>query len=648
VALLDDGTCPVCGQNALEAVERSLPAQKADSELQPVDQQDPEIEACLVDDELGVEAQPLPPSPKFGFFGAVGWCLVLLLTQISLGCVLGVVLIATGSSESLTEDRALLLAVFLAVGELVMLTMGWNQLKPEATRKLAIRGISAIHVFILALLVLPLAVLCEDISNRAGDAFDLIFGAADALQATITLPQLPSGEVAYTGLYEEKFDLLAQQPWTIMFLVGCLLPGVCEEIFFRGFLGRGLLARYGVVGGVTLTSLLFGLFHIDPVHACYTFVMGIVLHCVYLWTRSFWGPVALHTSFNLFGFSTRKLSLDGTLVFGGPDENLWIPLSLLAAALVSIIALGNLLYQSRIRFQMPGEEQTIWSPGYATAAMPPASFEGSTRQGVPRRLSVTMAATTYLTFGLVFLYAASVWFDPNSAWAHINRGILHAEQDEYNEAVVAYTKAIEAGPDLADAYLGRGEAYRMLGELENALVDCKHALDLDPASASGFADRGETYRLLDMTEEAIADCNRAIELDAQLAWAYTVRGNIHSDNGDCQRAIADFRKAIRLERQHAWTYTLLAWELAHCPDERHRDTKEAIRYAERACDLTEWLDWYMLATLAATYAADGQFDQAIRYQRDALKLAPNDAEAEFQDQLDAYEEGRATTGDLSP
>lgn len=98
VALLDDGTCPVCGQNALEAVERSLPAQKADSELQPVDQQDPEIEACLVDDELGVEAQPLPPSPKFGFFGAVGWCLVLLLIQISLGCVLGVVLVATGSN----------------------------------------------------------------------------------------------------------------------------------------------------------------------------------------------------------------------------------------------------------------------------------------------------------------------------------------------------------------------------------------------------------------------------------------------------------------------------------------------------------------------------------------------------------------------
>jgi membrane protease YdiL (CAAX protease family)/Flp pilus assembly protein TadD len=552
--------------------------------------------------------------------------------------MLGVVLAAIGLFDSQMEHRAILLAISLVVGELVMLGVGWQQLEPEAAHKLSIRPVSPFHVLILALLVLPLAVLCEGISGWVGDAFDLLFVTASAIQETAALPQVSPGEVAYVGLFEEMFDAIAQLPWPIALIVGCLLPGVCEETFFRGFLGRGLLARYGVVRGVTLTSLLFGLYHIDPVHACYAFVVGIVLHCVYLWTRSFWGPVVLHILFNLFGISTRKLSLDGTLTLWGPDENLWIPFWLFAAALVTVIALGNLLHQSRIGFRVQDEDEVDWSPGYATAAMPPPSFRGSARQGVPRKSSEIFAAATCLIFGIVLLNAAFVWFDPTSVWAHMYRGDLHTEKREYGEAILAYTKAIEADPNLPDAYLGRGEAYLMLGELENALDDYKQALDLDPALPLGFAGRGETFRLMNMTEEAMVDCNRAIELDPQLAWAYIVRGGVHSDSGDFRRAIADFRRAIRLEPQHAWTYRSLALELAQCPDERYRDTKEAVRQAEKACNLTDWSDSYMLAALATAYAADGHLGQAIRYQKRALRLAPEGAEAEFQDQLDAYED----------
>jgi tetratricopeptide (TPR) repeat protein len=238
-----------------------------------------------------------------------------------------------------------------------------------------------------------------------------------------------------------------------------------------------------------------------------------------------------------------------------------------------------------------------------------------------------------------------VWFDPNSAWAHVNRGILHSEQGEYEQAVAAYAKAIEADPELVDAHLGRGEAYRMLDELESALVDCSKALVLDPASAWGYAERGETYRLLGRMEEAMGDCNRAIELDPRFAWGYTVRGNVHSDNGDCRQAIADYIEAIRFDHEHAWTYHALAWELTYCSDERYRDPKRAIRYAEKACQLTEWSDAQMLAMLAAAYAEVSQYDQAVRYQQDALNSAPDDTRAEFQDQLDEYRQKRAEARD---
>ena len=53
----------------------------------------------------------------------------------------------------------------------------------------------------------------------------------------------------------------------VLFALG---PGIAEELMFRGFLGRGLVARHGLGVGVLLTSLLFGLVHLDPPHVVAT------------------------------------------------------------------------------------------------------------------------------------------------------------------------------------------------------------------------------------------------------------------------------------------------------------------------------------------------------------------------------------------
>jgi hypothetical protein len=72
-------------------------------------------------------------------------------------------------------------------------------------------------------------------------------------------------------------------------------PGVVEEIWCRGFLGRGLTARYGLVLGVILTSIIFGLLHCSLTYAIPTACMGLYLHFVYLTSRSLWISILLHT-----------------------------------------------------------------------------------------------------------------------------------------------------------------------------------------------------------------------------------------------------------------------------------------------------------------------------------------------------------------
>jgi uncharacterized protein len=55
------------------------------------------------------------------------------------------------------------------------------------------------------------------------------------------------------------------------------LPGLCEELFFRGYMQTRLSRRWGAWWGIAVTSLAFGLLHADVAHTPVTFVIGFYL-----------------------------------------------------------------------------------------------------------------------------------------------------------------------------------------------------------------------------------------------------------------------------------------------------------------------------------------------------------------------------------
>jgi hypothetical protein len=80
-------------------------------------------------------------------------------------------------------------------------------------------------------------------------------------------------------------------------------------VWFRGFLGRGLLGRYGPTGGILITSLLFGLVHGNPVQSLYAVVLGLALHLIYRATRSLWVPILIHFLFNAMAVGLSALAV---------------------------------------------------------------------------------------------------------------------------------------------------------------------------------------------------------------------------------------------------------------------------------------------------------------------------------------------------
>ena len=104
--------------------------------------------------------------------------------------------------------------------------------------------------------------------------------------------------------------------------------------------------------------------------------------------------------------------------------------------------------------------------------------------------------------------------------------------------------------------------------------------------------------------------------------------------------VADFTTALQLDPHNVLTYNNLAWLWATCPEVDVCDGQRAVEYATRAGALTAWAQEDILDTLAAAYAAHGQFDRALKWIDKALLLAPEDLQPALRARRALYQAGK--------
>ena len=123
-------------------------------------------------------------------------------------------------------------------------------------------------------------------------------------------------------------------------------------------------------------------------------------------------------------------------------------------------------------------------------------------------------------------------------------GMRYLEEQNYEEAIVAFTAAIEIDPNYADAYTGRGNAYVFSGETEEhlaqALADYQKALELDEANAAaylGIADiyirQGDYEAALEILNEGLEKTGGNEEIAAKIEEVES--GNVTDSSGNIRR-----------------------------------------------------------------------------------------------------------------
>ena len=173
---------------------------------------------------------------------------------------------------------------------------------------------------------------------------------------------------------------------------------------------------------------------------------------------------------------------------------------------------------------------------------------------------------------------------------------------------------------------------------------CKESLKLTPNAVpamlvliSHFANTGEYAAAEPYCRqlEKIAAGHPAVEFQL---------GNIAMGRKDFGGAIKHYQATIDANPKMVVAANNLAWILATNPEQSFRDGKAAVAAAKLACEATGYQDYRFYSTMAAAYAEDQQFDEAIKVTKKAIEMATEKGDdatvKKSKERLELYESGK--------
>ena len=144
----------------------------------------------------------------------------------------------------------------------------------------------------------------------------------------------------------------------------------------------------------------------------------------------------------------------------------------------------------------------------------------------------------------------------------MNVGHAHNDLNQFDDAIIAYTEAIDIDPENHYGYECRGNAYRWkfrnssknIEDARKALNDFTEAKELYQSNFNVRMNMGYTYMDLGEYDDAIIAYTEGIEIDPKNYHGYECRGNAYREKfhnsgkhqDDAEKALEDFTKAKEL------------------------------------------------------------------------------------------------------
>lgn len=297
-----------------------------------------------------------------------------------------------------------------------------------------------------------------------------------------------------------------------------------------------------------------------------------------------------------------------------------------------------------------------------------------------RAIIVSAALLVVASLGTLTWRQAATYSDIETLWrttlarnpecwmAHTNIGLVLFQKGQINEAIAHYRSALQIQPDWWDAEYNLGTALSAKGEVDEAILHSEKAVAMRPTDPDAQVALANLLFQKGRIDEAIAHYQKAItvrpddflaryglghallekgELDGAIqacrsalllrpldADCHTTLAIALEEKGNPAEAIQHYNKALELAPKSIPTLTNLAWLLATSQDASLRNGLKAVELAKQADRLVGGTSPLVLRTLAAAYAENGEFADAIRTAHSAMQLARMHGEDSLMTDLD--------------
>ena len=209
-------------------------------------------------------------------------------------------------------------------------------------------------------------------------------------------------------------------------------------------------------------------------------------------------------------------------------------------------------------------------------------------------------------------YRRALRTNPSAIQARCNLGEALIRKGQYAQALEQFKVALRLRPDVPAVHCGLGSVLVHQGQWDAAARWFRRALRLNPRHAKAHAGLGTVALRTGNALQAREHFVRALRLDGSLPDAYYHLAVALGVRGQYRPAVKALRRALRLRPGDLHIRRALVWLLATCPLPTVRDGREAVRVAQRARLDELNKDAKLLDALAAGYAEQGRFDEAVR------------------------------------
>ena len=226
---------------------------------------------------------------------------------------------------------------------------------------------------------------------------------------------------------------------------------------------------------------------------------------------------------------------------------------------------------------------------------------------------------------------------------------------DYNSALTIWQDTVEKCPNNPRAHENAGLSLVQSGRLQEAIGHFERALRIKPNQAEAHNNLGAALARTGQVQGAVEQYERALQLKPDYAEAHNNLGLALEKTGRVQEAIGHYEQALRIKSDNIAAQNNLAWLLATLAPEDGGNPARGLELAKRVCELTGNRAAPYLDTLAAAYAATGQFSNAVATAEKAIDLARSAGQAqavgEIEPRLELYRNGhgyRQSVGVTSP